>query len=173
MRRLTLATAITFARILLIPVFMFLVTSSLHYGDTAAAVIFAIAALTDSLDGYAARIRKEVTRFGQLIDPLADKLLVAAALFTLVEMGRVSSWTAILIVGREFAVSGLRIVAAVEGVVIPASSFGKVKTALQMVAIVALLLQWPFGPLLMVLATIFTVLSGVEYFYHSRSLFLG
>ena len=125
-----------------------------------AAVIFAIAALTDSLDGYAARMRKEVTRFGQLIDPLADKLLVTAALFTLVEMGRVSSWIAIIIVGREFAVSGLRIVAAVEGVVIPASTLGKVKTALQMVAIVALLLQWPVGPFLMILATVFTVLSG-------------
>ncbi|NLA59203.1 MAG: CDP-diacylglycerol--glycerol-3-phosphate 3-phosphatidyltransferase [Firmicutes bacterium] len=170
---MTLATAITFARILLIPVFMFLVSSQLQYGDTAAAVIFAIAALTDSLDGYAARMRKEVTRFGQLIDPLADKLLVTAALFTLVEMGRVSSWIAILIVGREFAVSGLRIVAAVEGVVITASTLGKVKTALQMVAIVALLLQWPFGPFLMMLATVFTVLSGVEYFHNSRGLFLG
>ena len=173
MRPLTLATAITFARILLIPVFMFLVSSQLQYGDTAAAVIFAIAALTDSLDGYAVRMRKEVTRLGQLIDPLADKLQVTAALFTLVEMGRVSSWIAILIVGREFAVSGLRIVAAVEGVVIPASTLGKVKTALQMVAIVALLLQWPFGPFLMMLATVFTVLSGVEYFHNSRGLFLG
>lgn len=150
---------------------MFLVTSSLPYGDTAAAIIFAIAALTDSLDGYAARMRKEVTRFGQLVDPLADKLLVAAALFTLVEMGRVSSWIAIVIVGREFAVSGLRIIAAVEGIVIPASSLAKVKTALQMVAIVALLLQWPFGPLLIWIATVVTVISAIDYFYHARGLF--
>ncbi|NLJ26153.1 MAG: CDP-diacylglycerol--glycerol-3-phosphate 3-phosphatidyltransferase [Firmicutes bacterium] len=171
MRPLTLATVITFVRILLIPVFMFLVTSSLPYGDTAAAIIFAIAALTDSLDGYAARMRKEVTRFGQLVDPLADKLLVAAALFTLVEMGRVSSWIAIVIVGREFAVSGLRIIAAVEGIVIPASSLAKVKTALQMVAIVALLLQWPFGPLLIWIATVVTVISAIDYFYHARGLF--
>ena len=171
MRPLTLATVITFIRILLIPVFMFLVTSSLSYGDTAAAIIFAIAALTDSLDGYAARMRKEVTRFGQLVDPLADKLLVTAALFTLVEMGRVSSWIAILIVGREFAVSGLRIIAAVEGIVIPASSLAKVKTALQMVAIVALLLQWPFGPLLIWIATVVTVISAIDYFYHARGLF--
>lgn len=171
MRPLTLATVITFIRILLIPVFMFLVTSSLSYGDTAAAIIFAIAALTDSLDGYAARMRKEVTRFGQLVDPLADKLLVTAALFTLVEMGRVSSWIAILIVGREFAVSGLRIIAAVEGIVIPASSLAKVKTALQMVAIVALLLQWPFGPFLIWIATVVTVISAIDYFYHARGLF--
>jgi CDP-diacylglycerol--glycerol-3-phosphate 3-phosphatidyltransferase len=150
---------------------MFLVTSSLPYGDTAAAIIFAIAALTDSLDGYAARMRKEVTRFGQLVDPLADKLLVTAALFTLVEMGRVSSWIAIVIVGREFAVSGLRIIAAVEGIVIPASSLAKVKTALQMVAIVALLLQWPFGPLLIWIATVVTVISAIDYFYHARGLF--
>ena len=150
---------------------MFLVTSSLPYGDTAAAIIFAIAALTDSLDGYAARMRKEVTRFGQLVDPLADKLLVTAALFALVEMGRVSSWIAIVIVGREFAVSGLRIIAAVEGIVIPASSLAKVKTALQMVAIVALLLQWPFGPLLIWIATVVTVISAIDYFYHARGLF--
>ncbi len=171
MRRLTLATAITFTRILLIPIFMFLVTSSLPYGDTAAAIIFAIAALTDSLDGYAARIRKEVTRFGKLVDPLADKLLVTAALFTLVEMGRVSSWIAITIVGREFAVSGLRIVAAVEGIVIAASPLAKVKTAVQMIAVVSLLLQWPFGPFLMGLATGITVISGLDYFYRGRRLF--
>ena len=171
MRRLTLATAITFTRILLIPVFMVLMSSSLQYSDTLAAIIFGLAALTDSLDGYAARIRKEVTRFGQLVDPLADKLLVTAALFTLVELGRVSSWVAVLIVGREFAVSGLRIIAAIEGVVIPASRIAKVKTALQMSAIVALILQWPFGEFLMGLATAITVISGLDYFHKARGLF--
>ncbi|NMB26081.1 MAG: CDP-diacylglycerol--glycerol-3-phosphate 3-phosphatidyltransferase [Firmicutes bacterium] len=171
MQRITLATGITFVRILLIPVFMVLMSSSLRYGDTLAAVIFGIAALTDSLDGYAARIRKEVTRFGQLVDPLADKLLVTAALFTLVELGRVSSWVAILIVGREFAVSGLRIVAAVEGIVIPASCIAKAKTALQMVAIVALILQWPFGDFLIGLATSITIVSGLDYFHKARQLF--
>jgi CDP-diacylglycerol--glycerol-3-phosphate 3-phosphatidyltransferase len=171
MRRLTLATAITFTRILLIPVFMVLMSSSLQYSDTLAAIIFGLAALTDSLDGYAARIRKEVTRFGQLVDPLADKLLVTAALFTLVELGRVSSWVAVLIVGREFAVSGLRIIAAIEGIVIPASRIAKVKTALQMSAIVALILQWPFGEFLMGLATAITVISGLDYFHKARGLF--
>lgn len=155
----------------MIPVFMVLMSSSLRHGDTLAAVIFGIAALTDSLDGYAARARKEVTRFGQLVDPLADKLLVTAALFTLVELGRVSSWVAIIIVGREFAVSGLRIVAAVEGIVIPASRVAKVKTALQMVAIVALILQWPFGDFLIGLATAITIISGLDYFHKARGLF--
>ncbi|NLJ85103.1 MAG: CDP-diacylglycerol--glycerol-3-phosphate 3-phosphatidyltransferase [Firmicutes bacterium] len=168
---MTLATAITFARILLIPVFMILVSSSLSYGDTLAAIIFAIAALTDSLDGYAARSRKEVTRFGQLVDPLADKLLVTAALFALVELGRVPSWIAVIIVGREFAVSGLRIMAAAEGTVIAASPIAKVKTALQMIAIVALILQWPFGTFLIWLATIVTVISGLDYFHNAKGLF--
>ncbi|NLK08124.1 MAG: CDP-diacylglycerol--glycerol-3-phosphate 3-phosphatidyltransferase [Firmicutes bacterium] len=168
---MTLATSITFVRILLIPVFMLLMASSNPYGRTLAAIIFAIAALTDTLDGYAARVRQEVTRFGQLVDPLADKLLITAALFTLVELGQVSSWVAIIIVGREFAVSGLRIIAAIDGIMIAASNFGKVKTALQMVAIVALILNWPVGDFLIGLATTVTIISGLDYFHKARKLF--
>lgn len=171
MRSLTLATAITLTRIFLIPVFMLLVLSPIKYGSTVAAAIFALAAVTDSLDGYAARLRKEVTKFGQLIDPLADKLLVTAALFTLVQLGRLSSWVAIIIVGREFAVSGLRMVAAVEGVVISASKLGKIKTVLQMVAVVAVLLQWPGDQFLIHLAAVVTVISGINYFRDNRNIF--
>ena len=101
--------------------------------------MFAIAALTDGLDGYIARSRQSVTTFGKVMDPVADKLMIAAALISLVSLDRLAAWVAMVIIAREFAVSGLRIAAGQQGVVIPASGLGKVKTIVQVVAVLALI----------------------------------
>ena len=105
--------------------------------------MFALAALTDGLDGYIARRRQDVTTFGKLMDPLADKLLIVAALVSLVSLDRLAAWVAMVIIAREFAVTGLRAVAAEQGVVISASWLGKVKTALQVAAVFALIIWNP------------------------------
>lgn len=163
---MTVATALTLGRIFLIPVFMSLLLA--RTGELWAVAVFVLAALTDGLDGYVARARKEITKFGQLIDPIADKLLVCAALLVLVELSQISSWLAMIILGREFAVSGLRIVVASEGVIIPASFLGKLKTFSQIVAIVALLVDLPVGQPLLWFAAAVTVVSGVEYFLRTQ-----
>jgi CDP-diacylglycerol--glycerol-3-phosphate 3-phosphatidyltransferase len=175
-----LPNKITLVRIVLIPLFMLIVGLKLPYGDYLATVVFVIAALTDTLDGYLARRRQEVTRFGKLLDPLADKLLVSAALLVLVEGGRLVSWVALLIIGRELAVTGLRAIAAADGIVIAASPLGKLKTIFQIIAITALLVQdypfslWgiPFGNIAMSLAVILTIFSGIDYFLKGRKLWL-
>ena len=109
---MNLPNKITLVRIFLIPVFMLIAWLKLPYGDWLATIVFIIAALTDTKDGYLARRRQEVTRFGKLFDPLADKLLVSAALLVLVESGRLVAWVALIIIGRELAVTGLRAIAA-------------------------------------------------------------
>ena len=138
--------------------------------DGIALILFLAAALTDLLDGYIARRRRQVTRFGKLFDPIADKLLVSAALISLVELDRVPAWIVVLIVSREFAVSGLRYVALIEGITISASEMGKAKMVTQVVAI-ALLLLAPRSPvfeqvgqLVLWLAVLVTVASVVAYF---------
>ncbi|HHT36234.1 MAG: CDP-diacylglycerol--glycerol-3-phosphate 3-phosphatidyltransferase [Candidatus Wallacebacter cryptica] len=165
-----LANWITIIRIFFIPVFMAVVLSGAPSGKYLAAVVFGIAAATDGLDGYIARTRKQVTRFGKLIDPIADKLLISAALLTLVELDQISAWIAVIIIGREFAVSGLRILAAADQVVIAASKWGKVKTLTQIIAILLLLLEIPGGMWVMWLAVLVTIISGVDYFYHAQDL---
>ncbi|GAB4253622.1 MAG: CDP-diacylglycerol--glycerol-3-phosphate 3-phosphatidyltransferase [Thermoleophilia bacterium] len=172
---LNLPNWITVFRILLIPVFMTVLLGALPGGATWAAVVFTLAAATDSLDGYFARRRKESTVLGAFLDPLADKLLVTAALLALIELDRLSAGIAMVIIAREFAVSGLRMVAAAENVIIPASKWGKIKTASQMVAIVALIVELPgrFGGVtvtawLLALAVVLTVLSGADYFLKAR-----
>ncbi|MHB0867076.1 MAG: CDP-diacylglycerol--glycerol-3-phosphate 3-phosphatidyltransferase [Thermoleophilia bacterium] len=174
---LTLANGLTIFRILLIPVFMVFMLGLEVIPDRAAiaVVIFVIAALTDTLDGYFARSRNAVTVMGQFLDPLADKLLISAALVSLVELNRISAWIAMVIISREFAVSGLRLVAAAENVVIPASSLGKVKTLSQIIAVVALilpdygdLLGHPASWYLLYLAAVLTLISGIDYFAKSR-----
>ncbi len=170
---MNLPNSLTLLRIILIPVFVVIISVKVPNGDYIAAAIFVIAALTDSLDGYLARKMKQVTKLGIILDPLADKLLITAALISLVELGRVPGWIAIVILGREFAVSGLRILKAEEGVIIPASMWGKIKTISQIVAVVAIILQDNFavttflslGTWLLYLALIITVYSGGEYFY--------
>jgi CDP-diacylglycerol---glycerol-3-phosphate 3-phosphatidyltransferase len=133
--------------------------------------VFALAALTDGLDGYIARRREQVTTFGKLMDPLADKLLIVAALISLVSLDRIAAWVAMVIIARELAVTGLRAVAVERGVVIAASSLGKVKTLLQVTAIFALILIDPtpvWAEVLLYVAVAVTVISGADYFYGMR-----
>lgn len=178
---MNLPNKLTLARIVLVPVFMLIAWLRLPYADYLATSVFVLAALTDTLDGYLARRRREVTPFGKLLDPLADKLLVSAALLVLVEGGRLGAWVAMIIIGREFAVTGLRALAASNGVVIAASRLGKLKTVFQVIAIAALLLRdypfrvWhiPFGSITMSLAVLFTVASGLDYFLKGRELWLA
>lgn len=146
--------------------------------DLVAAIIFILAATTDGLDGYIARKRGQVTNLGKFMDPLADKLLVSAALISLVELGDVPAWVAWVILGREFAVTGIRAIAAADGTVISASKLGKVKTVTQVIAISAILLHdWPLsllnipvGQPFLYIALVFTIISGVDYLVKSKKL---
>lgn len=169
---MNLANWLTFARIVLIPIFMIFILIRIPYGEYIAATVFIIAASTDGLDGYIARSRNEVTKLGKLMDPLADKLLVTAALISLVEVELVPAWIAVLIIGREFAVTGLRTIAADEGVILSASKLGKLKTVFQITAVVTLLLNeffiykldFSLGLLILYIAAFITILSGADYF---------
>ncbi|MHB8841944.1 MAG: CDP-diacylglycerol--glycerol-3-phosphate 3-phosphatidyltransferase [Candidatus Aquicultor sp.] len=172
-----LANKLTISRILLVPIFMaFLLSAPQPAGSYIAAAIFTFAAITDTVDGYIARAQKQVTVFGQLMDPLADKLLVSAALISLVQLYKLSAWVAVIIIAREFAVTGLRLVALAENKVIPASKWGKIKTISQIVAIIVIILNIPVGIfgislgwLLMFVAVVLTILSGIDYFIKSRA----
>ncbi|SMB96292.1 CDP-diacylglycerol--glycerol-3-phosphate 3-phosphatidyltransferase [Desulfonispora thiosulfatigenes DSM 11270] len=169
---MNLPNSLTIFRIILVPFFMFFLLVKMPYGQFIAALIFIIAASTDGLDGYIARKRKQITNFGKIMDPLADKLLVSAALISLVELGKISGWIAVIIIGREFAVTGLRAVAASEGVVIAASKIGKYKTVSQIIAIIAILMNdfiinligLSLGQYLLYIAVFFTIYSGIDYF---------
>ena len=173
---MNIPNSLTVLRIILVPVFVFLLLVRVPYGDYLAASIFALAAITDSLDGYLARKWKQITRLGIILDPLADKLLITAALISLVELGRISGWIAIVIIGREFAVTGLRLVKAEEGVLIPASPLGKLKTISQIVAVFLVILpntyhsftNLPLGEWAMYVAVFITIISGVEYFHNFK-----
>lgn len=173
---MNLANKLTISRIFLVPVFMFFLTVKMPYGEYIAAGIFILAASTDGLDGYIARKRKQVTNLGKLLDPLADKLLVSAALISLVQLQEVPGWIAVLIIGREFFVTGLRAIASAEGVIISASKLGKYKTVSQIVAISAILLNdypfsligIPFGQIALYIALFFTLWSGIDYYLNAR-----
>jgi len=173
---LNLPNTLTLLRILLVPVVVVALLDETPNGDAIAAGVFALAALTDGLDGWIARSRGSITTFGKLMDPLADKLLVTAALVSLVSLGRLEAWIAMVIIAREFAVTGLRSVAAEQGVVIQASWLGKLKTVLQIAAIIALIAvdPTPLGvDLLVYLALAVTVISGVDYFFGFRRMVAG
>ena len=169
---LNLPNALTLARILLVPVLIVALTGELSHGEEIAAAVFALAALTDGLDGYIARSRQAVTTFGKVMDPVADKLMVAAALLALVSLSRLAAWVAMLIIAREFAVSGLRIAAGARGAVIPASGLGKLKTIVQVAAVMALIAAphsdaaWVQG--LVYVMVLVTVVSGADYFLNFR-----
>jgi len=191
---MNLPNKITLSRILMVPVFMifvipypewFIQSTSvfnpmkvfnefvLNYGKYFAAAIFIVASSTDGIDGYIARKKKLVTNLGKFLDPIADKLLIIAALIALVQRNEVTGWAALIIIARELLVTGLRLVAAGEGVVIAASRWGKLKTLSQIVAIVLILLDnFPlsliagidFGKYAMTIAVILTIYSGYDYF---------
>jgi CDP-diacylglycerol--glycerol-3-phosphate 3-phosphatidyltransferase len=162
---------LTVVRILLVPVLVAALLVNTPGGDVFAAGVFVVASLTDFADGYIARSSGSVTTFGKLMDPLADKLLIIAALLSLVSLGRLDAWVAMVIIAREFAVTVLRVGAQREGVIIPASPLGKLKTCLQIAAILALIAVrgnplWV--DLLVYAAVVVTVLSGLDYFFGLR-----
>jgi len=168
-----LPNLLTVFRMLLVPVVVAALLSESPNGDLFAAGVFALASVTDALDGWIARRRREETTFGKLMDPLADKLLVTAALVALVSLDRVAAWVAMVIIAREFAVTGMRSVAVEQGHVISASQFGKVKTTLQ-IALVMCLIGFDDSPAwldgLVYLTVLVTVLSGAHYFFGLRRL---
>ena len=168
---LNLPNVLTVARIIAVPVIVVALLGETPNGDVVAAIVFALAALTDGLDGYLARSRDAVTTFGKLMDPIADKLLIVAALISLVSLGRLAAWVAMVIIAREFAVTALRAIAIEQGVVISASWLGKAKTILQVAAVFALII-WEPAPLavdlLVYAAVAVTVISGADYFFGIR-----
>ena len=166
---------ITFSRIALIPAFvpLLLVRDEYEWGTQIAFVLFALLSLTDGLDGYVARSRNKITRLGIFLDPLADKLLVTAALVTLVELQEIAAWVVVVILSREFAVTGLRLIASGEGVVIAAHWLGKLKTVAQIALVLALILpDTPavVGTILTAVTVALTIGSGAEYFWKARHL---
>jgi CDP-diacylglycerol---glycerol-3-phosphate 3-phosphatidyltransferase len=166
-----LPNLLTVARIMLVPVLVVALLGNTPSGDVLAAVVFALASLTDFVDGYLARARDSITTFGKLMDPLADKLLIVAALIALVSLNRLAAWIAMVIITRELAVTVLRLGATQAGVVMGASMFGKVKTCLQIAAILAVIAvhgQPLWVSVLVYLAVFVTVLSGLDYFFGLR-----
>lgn len=170
--KMNVPNCLTILRILMVPVFVvFMLVDIFGAGDKyMAALLFIIASLTDTLDGYLARKNNQVTVFGKFMDPLADKLLVCSAMICLVELRTLPSWVVIIIVSREFIISGFRLVAAERGIVIAASYWGKFKTAAQMVMVI--LLIFDFGGVFDTICQIFiyvslilTVISLVDYIY--------
>ncbi len=167
-----LPNALTVLRIGVIPVIIFLMTFPGQFASFLAALGFLAAGMTDLLDGFFARRQRLVSRAGKFMDPLADKLLVSAALIMLIPLGRVEAWLVFVIIGRELAVTGLRAIAASEGMVLAADRWGKLKTIIQMVALFALILHYPYasidfqqlGTVLIWVAAIITVASGVSYY---------
>jgi len=175
---MNLPNKLTMGRIFAIPVFIVVFMLGFRI---AATIIFILAALTDMLDGHIARKHNLVTNFGKLMDPLADKLLVMSALICLVELGDVAGWMVAVILGREFIITGMRQVAATQGIVIAAGTTGKIKTITQMIAIPLLILDnWPFSMLsfnlpmdiiFLWIALIMTIVSGAEYIIKNKQCF--
>lgn len=167
-----LPNALTVARVLVIPPLVLLILQSEDGSSAPAALLFALAALSDALDGHLARSRDLITTFGKIADPIADKLLVGAALASLVAVERLGAWVAVIVVARELAVSGLRAVAGRRGLLISASSFGKVKMALQVAMVISLIAApspspaWLLGVVYVTVAV--TIVSGIDYFVAFR-----
>ncbi len=168
---MSLPNSLTILRIFFVPLLVVLLLTTQPYMDLWAVAVFLAAATTDLLDGYFARRRAQVSRLGILLDPIADKLLTSAAFISLVELHRVPAWIVVIIVGREFAVSGLRAIASSEGFIIEASDLGKTKMVLQVAAITALMLEPRFlwmktpGWLLLALVVLSALVSAAHYFW--------
>ena len=171
---MNLPNKLTIFRVILIPFFIvFLLVPdmpflpSTEWGEWIALAIFVIASLTDMLDGKIARKYNLITDFGKFMDPLADKLLVCSALICLIELGQLPSWMVIIIVSREFIISGFRLIAAEQGIVIAASYWGKFKTTFQMIAVILMIVDLPVLHILTVactwIALVLTVVSLVDY----------
>ena len=168
---MNLPNKLTMFRVVLIPFFVFFLLAPYFegYGNYIALAIFIVASLTDLLDGKIARKYNLVTNFGKFMDPLADKLLVSAAMICLIDLGKLPSWIVIVIISREFVISGFRLIASDKGVVIAASYWGKFKTTFQMIMVIVLILdiQTPafqlLGTVLIWIATILTIVSLVDY----------
>lgn len=176
--RPNLPNTISLFRVAMVPVFMVFLLADIPGGYGVALGVFVVAAASDWLDGYVARMQGQTSALGALLDPLADKLLVTAALVSLVELGGLSAWAAMVVIARELAVTGLRMVAAARNVVISASGWGKIKTACQMAVIVALIVERWLGAewmlwghrvslYLVIVMLVITVISGVLYFVHA------
>lgn len=190
---MNLPNKITVSRILLIPIFVIVMMFDFNWGNMTlfgaempvhhfvGAMIFIVASCTDWIDGYFARKLNLVTNLGKFLDPLADKLLVTSAFLILVEIGFAPAWVIIIILSREFAVTGLRSILAGEGTIVAASNLGKIKTWTQIVAISALLLHntifvmfgIPFDDIMLYVALFFTIWSGWDYFYLNRKVFVN
>ena len=168
---MNLPNLLSISRVFLVPVVMVFLTlrtqfgfiEGVNIGDLLAGVIFIIASLTDAADGYIARKRGIVTNLGKFIDPLADKIMVVAVLVALVDLHRVPAWMVVVIIAREFIVTGLRMIAASEGVVIAASKGGKLKTVSQIIGIILLIFNLPGGLTVMWIAMALTIWSGGDY----------
>lgn len=178
---MNLPNKLTLSRIIAVP---FFVIAYLENWYIAATIIFLAASLTDAFDGKIARSRGLVTNFGKIMDPLADKILVLAAFTVMVQLGQVPGWMLIVILAREFIVAGLRTVAAADGIVIAAGFTGKLKTVLQMIAVPLLMLKnwpmtafeatknFPLDQIMLWACIIMTIVSGVEYVYRNKEVFL-
>ena len=172
---MNLPNKITIFRVCMIPVFLvFMLVPGIPFGNYIATAVFAIACASDALDGHIARKHNLVTNFGKFMDPLADKLLVCSALICFVELSYMPAWIVIVIIAREFIISGFRLIASDNGVVIAASYWGKFKTIAQMITCILLIVQLPFAWIDVVeqvfiwLSLILTVVSLCEYIWKNR-----
>ena len=187
---MNLPNRLTVGRLVLTALFVGFLSTSTHWGDVVALALFVIASLTDWLDGYLARKLNQMTNFGKLMDPLADKVLVASALVCLIPLGALPAWVVIVIITREFLITGLRQLAAGQGVILPADPLGKHKTAWQLITILFFLIllaagdcfgdesRWlkflwvHVGPWLIVITAILTIYSGLAYLWKNRRLII-
>ena len=166
---------LTILRVIMIPFFVFFMLADMgNAGKYTALVLFIAASLTDTLDGYLARKYNQVTNFGKFMDPLADKLLVCSAMICMIDLKRLPAWFVIIIIAREFIISGFRLIAAENGIVIAANYWGKFKTASQMIMIILLILH--FDGIFVILEQIFiwlslalTIISLITYIWQNRT----
>lgn len=173
---MNLPVSLTLLRIFFVPLLVVLLLTKGENLDLWAVAVFLLAAATDLMDGYLARRRRQITTLGILLDPIADKLLTSAAFISLVELRLVPAWMVVIIVGREFAVSGLRAIASAQGYVLKASDLGKTKMVLQVAAITTILLEKHFlflqrfyaGVILLWLVVVFALVSAAQYFWNFR-----